>query len=249
MGEFHENIHLYGLTKTQAESAIRAVMGENNFREVDAASLVDRIPTLVGDPQNIIRLLISPEHGEWVTIFHSQTGAKWFRESLAEELEQPLLYLNLHDGDVLYYTFYDDGSIVDEFCSIPEYFAASPDEVEKGVEGHSDRLLPVLRNEGDVAKLQNIMHPSDEMDRGDGLGMLSALSDLLELGDAQDSYHYIASQGRLHEFVEYSHLAFTKGTQSHVSVGVLILVALLLILVVSRLPSRLKRLLGRTATR
>jgi hypothetical protein len=249
MGEFYENINLYGLTKGEAESAIRAVMAEQHFREVDPASLGDRPPSLVGDPQNTIRLLVSPKHQKWVTIFHSQIEAEWLREALARESKQPLLYLNLHDGDVLYYTFYNDGRIVDEFCSIPDYFAASPEEVEQGVEGHPDRLLPVLRNEGDVAKLQSIMHPPDEMVAADGLGMLSDLSNLLELGDTEDSYHYIASGGRLGEFAGYSHLAFTKGTQSLVWDGLLILVILLLILAVSRLALHLKRLLDRTVPR
>jgi len=85
--------------------------------------------------------------------------------SLAATLRCPALAVLVHDDDVLIYTLHEDGELVDEYNSAPEYFESGEFGPPEG--GDAERLSRVFGG-GDVAKAEEVLRAERAGDRDEG---------------------------------------------------------------------------------
>ncbi|HEV3116128.1 MAG TPA: hypothetical protein VGY58_03695, partial [Gemmataceae bacterium] len=64
----------------------------------------------------------------WITVYEEQTSTqddRWIRElteRVSAGVHVPAIAFLVHDSDVLCYWLFDDGRLLDEFNSCPDYF-------------------------------------------------------------------------------------------------------------------------------
>ncbi len=235
MGEFFENINIKGEDRSFIVSGIRKVLAREGFKEIDPVQLSDKPLDLSGDSPEVFRVLISQMENNWVTLYHSQIGISRFRVRFAKELMSPIIYFNLHDGDVLCYDYYVDGKLIDSFCSIQDYFSVK----EHCKEGYPEKLSAILSNKDSINKLGSILHSEEPDEKHDGLGMLERFSNLIGVTQSMNSYYYLVNGERLDACDAFLHLAFIKQKKkildssliSFVLKVVLVMLAILVIVV------------------
>lgn len=173
--------------------------GSVQFRATDRALVMPAIEAVAR--ARGARFLVGPPLDGWVGAYPSDGGQD---ESLAHELVSQwpgeLLYLAVHDDDILLYRYFREGSLVDAYWSAPGYFdegdrdeqeaqAGHPERYAHLVRGGLDEVRAVLARDGDV--------PTFEVER------LESFAALLGIRNAVTSYEYL-DDGELDDIVGFA---------------------------------------------
>lgn len=87
-----------------------------HVRTTDATQVCDAILATAG----IAWVSAEPQHG-WVSVYPYRCEAR----SVAEYTKLPVLSLSEYDGDIAQYELYENGALIDEFDSDPDYWVGS----------------------------------------------------------------------------------------------------------------------------
>jgi hypothetical protein len=127
MGEFVNSIHVLAETETEVIEGLQAL----NY-----------LPAYVTAPAN-----------GWVSVCLYYADSTHFGRGLAAHLQTAVLVIDVYDGDVCYYSLFQNGALLDEFDSDPDHWVGDHDEngepippkteaEKERLRGQPDALLP-----------------------------------------------------------------------------------------------------------
>ena len=134
----------------------------------------------------------APERG-WVAVYPSDAGQDpTVSESLAQRLGGPVLHMVLHDSDLVAYSFFREGVLLDSFVSIPDYFEDMSEEERRQVAGRPELLAEILPAGTSVddlrALLSELRSEDDRVVAFRGLRGFRLVADCLNLPGERASY-------------------------------------------------------------
>jgi hypothetical protein len=154
--------------------------------------------------RNIARFCVIPAHGGWTTLYEEQASGQddgrigELAGGLSRDLHTAAIAFLVHDSDIASYWLFDNGQLLDEFNSCPDYFdMAGPGEQQSSPSGGRTDLLirfcrPGVREEELAAILrERTVFADDVIQRlADALGIEPerALADYRDIaeGDGPD---------------------------------------------------------------
>jgi ankyrin repeat protein len=99
----------------------------------------------------------------WISVYEAVTETQSAAErrrlarGLSRRLHTGVLALQLHDSSVLSYLLFDDGTLVDEYDSCPDYFGTVPARHHVRTQGDARRLASLATKAGQSARLARIL--------------------------------------------------------------------------------------------
>jgi hypothetical protein len=114
-----------------------------NVRTTDAAKCAKVLKSSSG-----LRAFLTDSQNGWVTVYDEQTESqdieilRRLAKKLSAELKTVAIGILLHDSDVFQYLIYENGELVDQFDSKPDYFGCVSDAQKKEWRGDFGKLLP-----------------------------------------------------------------------------------------------------------
>lgn len=110
---------------------------------------------------------ISPELNGWVSIYEGNSESqddqiiKTLGTTLSTDLQTAVIAFLIHDSSVLYYWLFEDGTLIDQYVSIPDYFGPVPDAEKLAARGEAGKLLRHCAPGTDIAQIEQLLHPED----------------------------------------------------------------------------------------
>ena len=92
-------------------------------------------------------LMTDSKHG-WITVYDAESESqninilRHLANELSEKLKTVAIGILIHDSDILQYLVYENGKLVDQFDSKPDYSGPVSDAQKKEWRGHFSKLLP-----------------------------------------------------------------------------------------------------------
>ncbi|MHB0938108.1 MAG: hypothetical protein ACYC6A_17090 [Armatimonadota bacterium] len=113
------------------------------------------------------RYYLAPAIRGWTAVYPNDGGQD--PEDAAELAERfpnlEIFYVTVHDDDLLTYTYYRDGQVVDRYNNIPDYFGPVDAAEMAAWQGHPEALLPLLPDAGQLPQLKRILAAARWMKR------------------------------------------------------------------------------------
>ncbi|MBI3863514.1 MAG: hypothetical protein HY290_16610 [Planctomycetia bacterium] len=129
-----------------------------HFRTCDHGALAEAL-----DRGKVSQRRITSAKNGWVSLYEeraSQQDDEWIRElalDLSRDLRVAAIAFMVHDSDIACYWLVDNGRLIDEYNSCPDYFEAdSATDISGPSGGRADLLLPYCRTgvrEGEIAAI------------------------------------------------------------------------------------------------
>lgn len=172
------------------------------------------------DQQSVVRALsgrrafVSPERDGFTVIFDQQSDNQdqdaiaMLAGQLSADLQRTVLALLVHDSDILWYQLYENGTLVDQYNSTPDYWS-SKSELSPPEGGDAKRLCSAFKC-NDIAEVERILRASYE-EYPDATDRHADLVRLLNLPAFAVGYGFGAiAQGYLPEELAAESLAATN---------------------------------------
>jgi hypothetical protein len=178
MGSFYGSVHV----RTEDREAVRKVL-EQVARKLKA------------------RFLLGPVLNGWVAVYPDNNGQDIrIPAALAGKVPVDVLYVMVHDDDIFMYSFYQNGELVDQYNSCPDYFDGFGDEgdleaefgegaVESG--GRPEVFRHLLKNDSDLAELEALLSPERAGSVLFASDLLERFAGLVGLANAATAYEYL----------------------------------------------------------
>lgn len=113
------------------------------------------------------RAYVSPPKNGWITIYDEASDEqdsailKRMAGGISKALGTAVLALLVHDSDIAAYWLYQNGTLVDEFDSNPDYYKRVKDAERARLRGNPDALLPLCAPGTTLAQIDSILHDPD----------------------------------------------------------------------------------------
>lgn len=135
-----------------------------------------------------IHILIAPPVNGWIALFPEGNGQDdSVGKAVAEQLDEDVLHLLVHDDDIFAYWFYRDRRLIDSYWSAPGYFGEENRAREEKMAGNPELFRPLMGNKvSELAELLNRDAPHTfEHER------LESFGKLLGMSNAVNAYEYL----------------------------------------------------------
>jgi hypothetical protein len=138
------------------------------------------------------QFLIGPALGGWVSVYPDGNGQdEATAHVLAASVPAHLIYVLVHDDDVLVYQYFSGGSRIDQFNSSPDYFGAVSEQDQEQSRGDPALLRPLLTAGHSVDELTALLAPNDDNEVTFESERLARFAELLGLPNAVTAYEYL----------------------------------------------------------
>jgi hypothetical protein len=113
------------------------------------------------------RAYVSPEKGGWVTVYDEASDDqndetfKHIAAELSRKLQTAVFAFLVHDSDIAIYWLCQNGALIDEFNSAPDYFKEAGEKAKARVRGKAEALLPLCVAGTSLAQVEEVIHPAD----------------------------------------------------------------------------------------
>ncbi len=140
-----------------------------------------------------IRCLVGPASAGWVGVYSEGYGQdEEFGLGVADKVGGVVMQLMVHDDDVLEYWVWENGKLVDTYCSQPGYFyGEDTGELEQQLSGDSEVLARTCGGTADALR-EALNQESDE--EVSGVNRLAKLVKILGIRNAVTAYEYLKGQ-------------------------------------------------------
>jgi hypothetical protein len=186
MGSFFESIHL---KTTEITEVIRLM--SNIYSD----------KVLLNDDDSNVNFIISPAINGWINIYHSgDCQSEKVSEVIAQKYSGLMIHFIVHDSDVFYYMIYNNGELIDQYNSWPDYFDGAmghvfgytTEEDKKMLKGKPEVFIDLVKGTNPIEEINQILNAPKER-IFDGNCKLRKLADILGIKYADLSYKYILS--------------------------------------------------------
>src|SRR5690349_3985810 len=95
-----------------------------------------------------LRALMTDSKNGWITAYDEESESqdieilRRLAIKLSKELKTVAIGILVHDSDIFQYLIYENGKLIDQFDSKPDYFGPVGDEQKKEWRGNFGKLLP-----------------------------------------------------------------------------------------------------------
>lgn len=103
--------------------------------------------------------------GPWTTLYEEQASSqddniiKRLAKGFSASLNAPCIAFLVHDSDIACYWLYDEGKLLDEFNSMPDYFDEDVSDSErKQLQGRPEVFLRYCQPGVDLDEVKNVLH-------------------------------------------------------------------------------------------
>ena len=104
-----------------------ATFGSINFRIEDRQAVLSAVEALASECKK--KFLVGPLLNGWISVYPEDSGLdSSLSAALAKLVSCAILHLVVYHDDIFYYVFYEQGKVVDEYSSRPDYFNQVPNE-------------------------------------------------------------------------------------------------------------------------
>jgi hypothetical protein len=106
--------------------------------------------------------------GGWISVYdeaaerQDEDERRRLARGLSRRLHTGVLALLLHDSDVVSYLLFDDGTLIDEYDSCPDYFGEVPAPKHRRTQGRPARLAAYASQPGRAARLERVLDRRQE---------------------------------------------------------------------------------------
>jgi hypothetical protein len=178
----------------------------------------DIVKQALADTKSIAWISTEPENG-WISVYPYRAEAK----NIAESLKLPVIYLSLYDDDIAQYELYENGELVDEFNSSPDYWVGQPDEHGDDIEpktpeereklsGQPEKLLPYCLSGVGLPDVQAVLGKTNQEVHIAISESTGKIFDVEEFGENLKTHHAAIQEhlAKYSQIYPYS-LAFPEG--------------------------------------
>lgn len=135
-------------------------------RSTDANAVATKLAPLLKS-----RAYVSPASGGWVTVYDEATESQdsevliKLAKVLSKALKTEVFGFLVHDSDIAFYYLCQNGELVDEFDSCPDYFGNEVSAAERErVRGVTEKLLPLAAAGTTREQIDTVIHPASSED-------------------------------------------------------------------------------------
>lgn len=114
-----------------------------NVRTKNAAKCVKVLASSIGS-----RALMTDSKNGWITVYDEESESqdvnvlRRLAKKLSAELNTVAVAILVHDSDIFQYLIYENGGLIDQFDSKPDYFGSVSDAKKREWHGDFGKLLP-----------------------------------------------------------------------------------------------------------
>jgi hypothetical protein len=140
------------------------------------------------------KFLVGPLLRGWVGAYPNRGGQNpEIASAIAARLTSDLLYVGVHDDDILFYEFYKQGQLLDSYCSDPDYFGEVPAPERERLKGRPEVFEGIL----DAAAIADLRTLLANKEHGTFMSeRLAELARILGIENAVTSYEYLKDGDR-----------------------------------------------------
>jgi hypothetical protein len=138
-----------------------AFFTNHQVRDKSATEVCDALkPLLEG------HAYVSPEKNGWVTVYdeasdrQEESTINQLAAELSRSLDTPVFGFMVHDSDIAFYWLYQNGVLIDEFNSAPDYFEDAGEKTKSRVRGKTEALLPFCVAGTSRSQIEAVIHPA-----------------------------------------------------------------------------------------
>ena len=162
--------------------------GSIQFRADDRNEVLPILQSIASDGER--RFLCGPSLNGWVGAYPSGNGQdERVAEACAARWPRELLYLSVHDDDLLVYRYFSGGKLRDAYWSRPGYFSES-DRAEREAEAGAPETYAHLIV-GGLERVRAVLDRGERNKRTFELERLLELGKLLRIVNAGTAYEYL----------------------------------------------------------
>ena len=117
-----------------------------HVRTADAAACAKALTTLISS-----RALVTDSKNGWTTVYDERSDTqdievlRRLAKGLSSKLKAAVIAMMVHDSDIFVYLIYENGELIDQFDSKPDYFGPVSETQKKEWRGDFAKLLPYAR--------------------------------------------------------------------------------------------------------
>ncbi|MEZ5942411.1 MAG: ankyrin repeat domain-containing protein [Planctomycetaceae bacterium] len=126
------------------------------------SSDVDSVASVL-ESEDVESAWIAGPQGNWCTFWEAHASLQdsnrinQLASSVSSELNVPVIAFLVHDSDFLCYWLYDNGELIDEYNSCPDYFGETPIEGNAYYEANCQALLRYCIPDTTLSELENLL--------------------------------------------------------------------------------------------
>src|SRR5262249_14981136 len=128
------------------------------------------------------RLLVGPELNGWIGLYPNDSlSGEGFAAEVSKKLETSVLALMVHDSDIFIYNFYQQGQVIDEYSSSPDYFEEVSQAERERLRGKPEVFQHLSSPAETVAELRSLLSSKDDEEFLFAENRLEKFADLLSI--------------------------------------------------------------------
>jgi hypothetical protein len=128
-----------------------------HVRKVDAEVCAKALTTLISS-----RALVTDSKNEWTTVYDEQSDSqdievlRRLAKDLSSKLKTAVIAMMVHDSDIFVYLIYENGKLIDQFDSKPDYFGPVSGAQKKEWRGDFAKLIPYAKKKASTQDFNRI---------------------------------------------------------------------------------------------
>ena len=160
-------------------------------RSEDSAAVAKALARIVH-----VEALVAPPKNGWTTFFDQNASSQDTKQlvriarSLSKKLQTAVFAFLVHDSDVFQYHLFDQGKLIDQFDSRPDYFGVVSSARRRKYAGQPELFAQLARAGVTVEEIQNVLTDKSviqlEEERATAFAALFGIDQALAAADYQD---------------------------------------------------------------
>jgi len=128
-----------------------------HVRKVDAEVCAKALTTLISS-----RALVTDSKNGWTTVYDEQSDSqdievlRRLAKELSSKLKTAVIAMMVHDSDIFVYLIYENGKLIDQFDSKPDYFGPVNGAQKKEWRGDFAKLIPYAKKKASTQRFNRV---------------------------------------------------------------------------------------------
>jgi ankyrin repeat protein len=128
-----------------------------HVREVDAGACAKALTTLISS-----RAFVTDSQNGWTTVYDERSDSqdievlRGLAKGLSSKLKTAVIATMVHDSDIFVYLIYENGELIDQFDSKPDYFGPVSEAQKREWQGNFAKSLPYAKKKVSIQDFKRI---------------------------------------------------------------------------------------------
>jgi hypothetical protein len=175
-----------------------------HVRKTDPAACTKTLAALINS-----RALVTDSKNGWTTIYDERSDSqdievlRGLAKNLSSKLKTAVIAMMVHDSDIFVYLIYENGELIDQFDSKPDYFGPVSEAQKQEWRGNFAKLIPYANKKASIQNFKRVArkaHVFEERSAGEFAQLLG-----IDPSRAKTGFKYV--QETKHKFT----LVYAKG--------------------------------------